>query len=299
MLTSKAQRIVLGALLTTGASLWAGMGCSSSTTGVGGGTSSATTTAATTTTGSTTTAATTTAATTTAATTTSGTTTSSSSSSGGDAGDGGPAVTLDCNTYCNEIDKNCTGVYEQYPTVDGGSASCLASCKSFPLGTLADTGGQNTLGCRIYHAGAPSATLPATHCQHAGPSGGDTTPSDDVEGSDAGIDPSPGVCGSACASFCDLVMSACTGANLQYGGSYDACFRTCKTFPILPVATDGGTDAGPTATPFNDKVVNADGVSGNFNCRLYHATAASTTPVPHCTHLDPANFADGGADPCK
>ncbi len=33
----------------------------------------------------------------------------------------------------------------------------------------------DTLGCRLYHGGAPAITDPVLHCPHAGPTGGDRT----------------------------------------------------------------------------------------------------------------------------
>ena len=81
--------------------------------------------------------------------------------------DAPPAVTLDCPTYCNEIQTNCTGANAQYPD----AAHCTATCAKFPPGALADMA-NNTLGCRIYHAGAPSMSNATLHCPHAGPGGG-------------------------------------------------------------------------------------------------------------------------------
>ena len=78
------------------------------------------------------------------------------------------ALTLDCSTYCTEIQNNCTGASLQYAS----TAECMAACASFPVGTsmVTDMTG-NTLGCRIYHAGDPAKMAAATHCPHAGPGG--------------------------------------------------------------------------------------------------------------------------------
>src|SRR4051812_7234786 len=92
-------------------------------------------------------------------------------------GDSTPAVdaavpidagALDCPAYCTEIQANCIGANAQYPDM----AHCMATCASFTVGTstVTDMSG-NTLGCRIYHGGAPSKTAAATHCVHAGPGG--------------------------------------------------------------------------------------------------------------------------------
>src|SRR5262249_44955799 len=76
-------------------------------------------------------------------------------------------------------------------------------------GAAADTSG-DTLGCRIYHAGN-AAMDPATHCVHAGPSGG-------------------GHCGTACEGFCSLVVAECP---TQYPTAGD-CMTTCAGHPADP-----------------------------------------------------------------
>jgi hypothetical protein len=49
---------------------------------------------------------------------------------------------------------------------------CLSTCNgaSWSIGTAGATSG-NSIACRTYHAGA-AAGDPATHCPHAGPTGG-------------------------------------------------------------------------------------------------------------------------------
>ena len=83
--------------------------------------------------------------------------------SGSDAG-----ITVDCATYCTRITAACTTTHAQYTTM----ATCMTQCAAamWTVGAATDTGG-NTLGCRIYHAGAAMAD-PAMHCDHAGPLGG-------------------------------------------------------------------------------------------------------------------------------
>jgi hypothetical protein len=136
----------------------------------------------------------------------------------------------------------------------GGTAECMASCMHVPAGTAADMSG-NTLGCRIYHADA-AATNAALHCRHAGP-GGD------------------GACGMNCEGFCTVALGSCAGqANPPYA-SMGACLTACAGFATTP--------------PYS-----AATTSGNsLACRLYHATAASTTPTLHCPHTAAA----GG--PCQ
>src|SRR5262245_21435906 len=74
---------------------------------------------------------------------------------------------LTCTAYCSRIMTNCAGANHQYTSM----TTCLNSCAAYPPGVDSDKSG-NTLGCRIYHAGAAGMD-PTTHCRHAGP-GGDT-----------------------------------------------------------------------------------------------------------------------------
>jgi hypothetical protein len=112
-----------------------------------------------------------------------------------------------CGVYCNDITANCAGAHLQY----ADEPTCLTKCadmladQAMDLGSLADTAG-NTLGCRIYHAGA-SANDPATHCSHAGQLGG-------------------GVCGTYCETYCDFMTAACPGDSFS-GGS---CPTVCAGF---------------------------------------------------------------------
>lgn len=85
---------------------------------------------------------------------------------GGPDVDGGPS-TATCGTYCAAIAASCTAANAQYPD----TAACLLACSDFPTdGEDGATAGDN-IQCRIYHAGA-AATDAATHCSHAGASGG-------------------------------------------------------------------------------------------------------------------------------
>jgi hypothetical protein len=163
---------------------------------------------------------------------------------GGDDGggkDAPPAAELTCASYCSSINANCTTTNSQFQ----GMTDCMASCTHYPLGALSDMSG-NTLGCRIYHAGA-AASGPDVHCRHAGP-GGNTA------------------CGDNCLGFCTLVLGSCTGAYMQYNGDMSQCMTACAAFP--------------TTTPYSSTVT-----SGNtFACRLYHATQAAVMADPHCVH---------------
>jgi hypothetical protein len=147
-----------------------------------------------------------------------------------------------CTDYCAEMATNCTGTNAMYPA----TANCLAVCAVLPPGTLADMGGQETLGCRLYHGGA-AAGDPVTHCPHAGPAG-------------------ESVCGDDCTSFCIIAQGICTGTNAQFP-DMATCMSQCAMFPTTPA-------------------YNATIASGNsFACRMYHLTAAALNPVTHCPHI--------------
>ncbi len=178
-----------------------------------------------------------------------------------------PAALPDCATYCTTITTNCTGANAQYggSSAADATAHCMATCDKFPVGTLADMGGQNTLGCRLYHAkNAMTTSMPAVHCPHAGPGG------DKVDAA--------GVCGSPCVSFCTLEIAACglsgAGTTGQYA-SMQACTDACANFDKTHAFTVDTTTF-PSATPRGDSLA----------CRLYHTTNALITgnAAMHCPH---------------
>jgi hypothetical protein len=189
-----------------------------------------------------------------------------SSSSPDAAPDGRPVLALDCATYCTTITTNCTGTNNQYADAN----HCMATCAKFTPGTQADTGGQNTLGCRIYHAqNAMLSGMPDVHCPHAGPAGAPISMAT----------PQPAVCGDACTSFCTLEISICgsldaplTGIPAQYQ-NLAACTTACGNFnkskPLVAGATNSSGDS--------------------LACRLYHTTNAAITgnAAVHCPHTGP------------
>lgn len=163
---------------------------------------------------------------------------------------GGGGAELTCDDYCTTITANCTAANAQYfDNMDGGMASCMAACNGFPEGTLADTA-NNTLGCRIYHAGVAGtdAAMATTHCPHAGPGGA-------------------GACGSNCEGFCSVAMSSCGSVY----ATMEACMTECATFDDS-VRYDISQTGGNTLA-----------------CRLYHLTAGAIVPDPHCTHINAAS----------
>ncbi len=111
------------------------------------------------------------------------------------------AGNFDCATYCERITMNCTAGNAQYTNLQ----LCEATCATFDGGAQSDTTG-NTLGCRIYHAGA-AAGDPATHCTHAGPGGN-------------------GMCGANCQGFCTTAVRTCPAEWPEQA----ACETTCAGF---------------------------------------------------------------------
>ena len=167
------------------------------------------------------------------------------------------APTLDCKSYCGQIQASCIEANAQYPD----EAHCMAACASFPVGnsTVNDASG-HTLGCRIYHAGIPSRDAPDAHCAHAGPGGDHLMASP------------PAACsgGDVCTAFCTLQFKACgsrdaplpgnptdsTGNRLyQYQDMID-CLAVCDGFDKThPYRTTSAGDS--------------------LACRLLHSTRAA------------------------
>lgn len=167
------------------------------------------------------------------------------------------APTLDCRSYCTQIQTNCTEGNAQYPD----EAHCMAACASFTVGnsTVSDMLG-HTLGCRVYHAGVPSRNDPVTHCAHAGPGGDHLMASP------------PAACsgGDVCTTFCTLDFKAC--------GSLDA------PLPGNPTDSTGNrlfqyrdmTDCLTVCAGFDKTHPYRTTSAGNsLACRLLHATRAA------------------------
>lgn len=74
-----------------------------------------------------------------------------------------------CERYCTAITAACSGANLQF--ADAADCNAWCSTANIPAGTVGAVDG-NTLECRIYHAGVAMG-MPAMHCPHAGPSGGD------------------------------------------------------------------------------------------------------------------------------
>ncbi|HEX8950752.1 MAG TPA: hypothetical protein VF945_02855 [Polyangia bacterium] len=123
-----------------------------------------------------------------------------------------------CAAYCAKIQMNCSGGdaggNEQYADV-GSCTSYCTSAAGWPAGMMGDLTG-NTIGCRLYHAGAAAAD-PVVHCPHAGPTGGNT-------------------CGSWCDNYCQLMARNCTGANAVYDAA--TCTSKCAMLGTQGRAND-------------------------------------------------------------
>lgn len=168
------------------------------------------------------------------------------------------AAALSCETYCTDIQTNCTGANTQYPDRD----QCLATCATFTVGTskATDTTG-NTLGCRVYHTSNTTGTGADTHCPHAGP-GGDTitAPATFCTRNATGG-------GDVCDSFCSIAIAAC---------GTTASIRTVDGLAI-PAQYDSMTDCLADCAAFDDTYlfsVQPASQGDTLACRLLHATNA-------------------------
>jgi len=185
---------------------------------------------------------------------------------------------LNCFTYCTEIQANCTGANAQYPDMDPGMAHCMATCASFAVGssTVTDMSG-NTLGCRIYHGGAPSKMAPETHCVHAGPGGDLITAAP------------PTFCsgGDVCASFCTLEIRACGSLDSPLANNP----RDANGNPLFQYLNMSNC---MTSCAAFDKThaYSLTAAGDSLACRLFHATSAAIAVTPNgameCSSTAPA-----------
>jgi hypothetical protein len=163
----------------------------------------------------------------------------------GDVDSGPMPMDPTCEEYCTTIEANCAMMNSQYPVA---GADCMAYCTTnshWDTGMRDATSG-DTLACRLYHAGAAEMD-PATHCDHAGPSGGDT-------------------CGSWCENLCQLAEDNCPGALNPYADTA-ACMTACMAYD----------DSGDPNDTSGDTV----------QCRIYHLGAAGAdmaAAMTHCPH---------------
>jgi hypothetical protein len=175
-------------------------------------------------------------------------------------------VTLDCTSYCNEIQANCADANAQYPDLE----HCVRTCRSFTVGTskLTDTTG-NTLGCRIYHASA-AAMMPAAHCAAAGPAGDLITAKP------------PGACSgdNVCVSFCALEIMACGSLDAPLPGN-----PTDETGNPLFQYQNMDNCLAACANVANPRPYSTSATGDSLACRLSHATSAAIAVTPNgATH---------------
>lgn len=76
-----------------------------------------------------------------------------------------------------------------------------------------------------------------------------------------------GACGANCEGFCKIAMSSCSSVYADE----TACMNECAMFD--------------DTTPYNATVTTGNSLA----CRLYHLTAATLVPDPHCTHINAAS----------
>lgn len=121
-----------------------------------------------------------------------------------------------CEDYCTTIEANCNDTaHEQY---GGDHQACLSACGAMPRGATGDID-NDTLACRVYHAGAANND---DHCFHAGPSGG-------------------GVCGALQNALCRQLNQSCTGDNAQFANQGE-CEGLLGDAPA-GATTDTGVDS--------------------------------------------------------
>jgi hypothetical protein len=194
-------------------------------------------------------------------------------------------VSLDCTTYCDAIQANCTGVNAQYPD----SAHCRAACSSFvATGSTVDDVSGNTLGCRIFYAGNPAKMAPSTNCALAGPAGDRITAS------------VPAFCsgGDVCMSFCVLEVQACGSVDVPLPGDpHDASRNSIYQYRNVPNCMRQCASLDKA----HDYAIASTGDS--LSCRLLQATSAAIAVDPNAiascasTAAAPTGMCAGAAAP--
>lgn len=154
----------------------------------------------------------------------------------------------DCEHYCDIVEVACVGSFEVYENRE----QCEQVCANTDPGDVLDNGGQDTVGCRTYHAYNALALSELPHCSHSGPAGN-------------------GVCSfmedGNCIPYCRLAKAGC--AQL-FGDKYEddaACLEDCRS-------VEG-------AVP--DAMVNGYNVAmaqrgDTLQCRILHAARALEDP---------------------
>lgn len=81
---------------------------------------------------------------------------------------GGGVCGTYCDVYCDFLDDNCMGANAQYAS----RGACDTACAALTVTTSVAPEVGDSVQCRSYHASFPAQMSPATHCPHAGQSGG-------------------------------------------------------------------------------------------------------------------------------
>lgn len=123
----------------------------------------------------------------------------------------------ECEAYCTEIGKACTGQHAQFAS----RAACIRVCDEYPRGEASP---QNTLECRRGQVTqALQTNEPGFHCPAAGPYGA-------------------GKCGSPCQAYCSLWGSICP----EDAKAIAACEKTCAAVPQTGAFSLSSGDGGDT-----------------------------------------------------
>jgi len=171
----------------------------------------------------------------------------------------------DCGHYCDIVEVACVGSFEVYEN----RRQCEQVCANTDPGGVLDNGGQDTVGCRTYHAYNALALSELPHCSHSGPAGN-------------------GVCSFVddgnCIPYCRLAKKGCSEAfDEKYGDDDAACLEDCRTIEgSVPNAMVNGYNVAMAQR------------GDTLQCRILHAARALEDPDNESTYCD-AVF--GGA-PC-
>lgn len=166
-----------------------------------------------------------------------------------------------CESYCLLYKAACQADQPGLDKVQYDADICQAKCKGLADTRTfsADANYQgDTLQCRLVHTSA-ATTKPQDHCVHAQLQAQTqaTPPGPCIDDSDL-VTPD-------CASYCQLEMAECEGANKVYE-SLAQCKAVCAALPLGAVS---------------------DVSQNSVGCRKYHSYNALVDPETHCPHTGP------------
>lgn len=173
-------------------------------------------------------------------------------------------IAVDCPTYCDHMQSNCTGDNQQYADRD----HCLAACKTFNAsGQVVDTTG-NTLGCRLHFA-IEARTSAVDSCVSASVTGGPVM--------------SPGPCsgGDVCKAFCALDIMACGSTDMPLPGNP----RDSTNNPLYQYTPSGCVTVCHKYDLTHAYSLTAKGDS--LACRIYEAIDAAVAVTPNAVNACP------------